>query len=67
MNYYCDMWERQFHTIEPLTDLTYSKKKSKWTDIYQKAFNKIKRIVDRNNLLANAYINKIDIHKGCIN
>ena len=45
------MWPRQSCTLAPLTRLTSIKRKRKWTKVKQNAFNKIKRIVDRNNLI----------------
>ena len=39
------------HILEPLTRLTYIKKKFKWTQVEKDAFNKIKRIMARATLL----------------
>ena len=56
MQFYHDMWEKCSHILAPLTDLLKdsddinikSKKKRKkfvWTDIYQEAFNEMKKII----------------------
>ena len=39
------------HTLAPITRLMYIKRKFKRTQVRKHAFNKIKRIVARNNLL----------------
>ena len=44
------MWPWRSHTLEPLTKLTYIKRKFKWTKVKQDDFDKIKRIVACNNL-----------------
>ena len=51
INYYRDMWPRRSHTLAPLTKLTYIKRKSRWTQVKQDAFDEIKRIVARDTLL----------------
>ena len=45
------MWPRQSHTLPTLTILTSIKRKIKWTQFKQDDFDKIKRIVDHDNLL----------------
>ena len=45
------MWPRRSHTLALLTKIMPNKRKSKWTNIEQDAFEKIKRIVARDNLL----------------
>ena len=45
------MWPRWSHTLAPLTILTYIKRKFKLTQIKQDAFDKIKRIMERDTLL----------------
>ena len=45
------MWSRLSHTLAPLTIFTSIKSKFKWTKVEQYAFDEIKRIVARNNLL----------------
>ena len=45
------MWPRRSHTLAPLTKLTSIKTRFKWTQVEQDAFDEIKRIVARDNLL----------------
>ena len=45
------MWSRRSHTLAPLTNITPSKVKFKWTKIEKYAFNKIKWIMARVTLL----------------
>ena len=45
------MWTRQSHKLVPLTKLTSIKRKFKWTLVKQYEFDKIKRIMARDNLL----------------
>ena len=52
VNYYRDMWPRRSHMMAPLTKLTSKNVKLKWTDVEQKAFDKIKRHVAREVLLS---------------
>ena len=51
INYYRNMWPRQSHTLAPLTGLMYIKRKFKWTQVKQDAFDEIKRILVCNTLL----------------
>ena len=52
------MWQRRSHALVPSTILTCIQKKFKWTLVEQDAFNKIKRIVDRDNLLISPDFNE---------
>ena len=52
------MLPRRSHTLAPLTRLTYIKRKFKWTQVKTYAFDKIKRIMARNNLLTYPYFNE---------
>ena len=52
MNYYLNIKARSSHTLAPLTKITSSKLKFKWTKIKKNAFEEIKRIVARDTLLA---------------
>ena len=45
------MWPRRSHTLTPLTILTSIKRKFEWTQFKHDAFDKIKRIVERNTYL----------------
>ena len=58
INYYRNIWARWSHTLAPLTRLMYIKNKFKWTQVKQDAFEKIKRIVARDNLLTYPNPNK---------
>ena len=58
MNYYHDMWERSSHTLLPLTKITPSKLKFKWTKIEEEDFDEIVRIVARDSLLNYLYFNE---------
>ena len=51
VNYYCDMWKRRSHLLTPLTALTQKGHKFKWTDLEQKAFDEIKRVLAQNTIL----------------
>ena len=52
------MCESYSHMLAPLTKLTPSKVKYKWTEVEQKSFKEIKRIVSPNILLAFPYFDK---------
>ena len=53
VNYYRDMWIRQSDsTLVPLTALTSKEAKWQWTEVEQKAFDTMKKIVSRETLLA---------------
>ena len=52
VNYYRNVWARFTHTLAPLTQITPSKVKLKWTKIKSYAFDRIKQIVAHDNLLA---------------
>ena len=46
------MWIRRSEVLAPLTKLTSNKEKWQWTNVEQKVFDKIKRIISRETLLA---------------
>ena len=46
VNYYRDTWKMKSHTLAPLTKLTSSKVKFKWTEIELKQFKEIRRILN---------------------
>ena len=53
VNYYRDMWIRRSHVLAPLTSLISTKKKRfKWEAEHQDAFEKCKRIIAREVMLA---------------
>ena len=58
VKYYRDIWARRLNLIRPLTALTSTKVTFKWTDVEQKAFDKIKQIVSRDTLLIYPDFNK---------
>ena len=63
VNYYRYMWYRRSHLLQPLTELTSTKVKFKWTDAKQQAFDKIKQTVARDTLLLYLDFNEsFDIH-----
>ena len=63
VNYYRDMWIRRSDVLAPLAHLTSKDAKWQWTDVEQKAFNQMKRIISREVLLAYPDFNKpFDIH-----
>ena len=57
-NYYRDMWSIRSYTLAPLTNITSSKVKFKWTKIEQDAFKEIKWILACNTLLDYPDFNK---------
>ena len=52
------MWEINLHNLAPLTHFIFIKVKFKWTKIEQDAFDDIKRVVDRDTLLASTNFNE---------
>ena len=58
VNYYWNMWSIHSHILQSLTKLTSSKVNARWAEFEQKAFEEIKQITVRNNLLAYTYFNK---------
>ena len=52
------MWEINSHILAPLTKITSTKLKFKWTKIEQYNFDEIKRIVARDTLLTYPYFNE---------
>ena len=58
VNYYRDMWIRRSETLAPLTALTSKNVPIKWTEIEQKAFDTMKRIMALEMLLAYPDFNK---------
>ena len=62
------MWARFSHLLQTLTVLTTNKVKFKWTNVEQKVFDDLKRVVARSTLLAHPDFNKrLDIHTDDLN
>jgi len=51
INYYRDMWPRRSEILAPLTALTSKKERWKWTEVHEKAFQNMKKIMARETLL----------------
>jgi hypothetical protein len=63
VNYYRNMWKGRADLLAPLTALTSDATKWKWTDVEQKAFNDIKKVVAKETLLVYPNFNEtFDIH-----
>ena len=52
VNYYRDMWLRRSHVLAPLAKLTSKTTKWKWGDDEAKAFQRMKKIISKETLLA---------------
>jgi transposase InsO family protein len=52
INFYRDMWRKRSELLAPLTRLTSKDVPFKWTDVEQKAFDDIKRVLSTETLLA---------------
>ena len=52
VNYYRDMWRQRSHLMAPLSALVSNKTKFVWKEEQQKAFDKIKKIITKETLLA---------------
>ena len=63
VNYYRDMWVRRSEVLAPLNRLCSKKHKWKWTDIEQKAFDKMKKIISKEIMLVYPNFNEtFEIH-----
>jgi hypothetical protein len=51
VNYHCDMWVRRSSLLAPLRIMTSKNVKFVWTDVHQKAFENIKKIICRELML----------------
>ena len=58
IDYYRNMWPSWSHMLETLTRLTSIEQKFKWTQVEKGAFDWIKLIMARNNLLTYPYFNE---------
>ncbi len=68
INYYRDMWIRRSETLAPLASLCSTKTKWKWTEVHQQAFEKIKRTLSKEVLLAYPDFSKpFEIHTDASN
>ena len=52
INYYRDMWVRRSEILAPITNLTSKEAKWEWTDVYQKTFDRNKKLVYKDTLLS---------------
>ncbi|MGH7973971.1 MAG: reverse transcriptase domain-containing protein [bacterium] len=52
VNFYRDLWPRRSETLAPLAALTSTKAAFLWTDIHQKAFDELKKIMGKQILLS---------------
>ena len=64
VQYYRDLWKGRSHILAPLTDLVgKSKKKLKWTNEHQQAFNNMKKTIAKETILAYPDFSKtFDVH-----
>ena len=58
VNFYHDMWRTRSHLLAPLTRLVSNNVKFTWTDVEQKSFEDIKRVLSRQTLLAYPHFDK---------
>ena len=58
VNYYRNMWPHRSEVLAPLTKLSSPMTQFKWTEVEQKAFDTIKRIISRDTLLTYPDFNK---------
>ena len=58
INYYKDMWHKRSETLAPLTALTSKTVKWRWTEVEQKAFDAMKKILGKEVLLSYPNFNK---------
>ena len=63
VNYYRDEWIRRSEILAPLAELTGKNAVWEWTEVHQKAFDTMKKIVSRETLLAYPNFNEpFEIH-----
>ena len=58
VNYYRDMWPKRSELLAPLSSLTSATAKWEWTDVHQKSFDEMKKLVVRETLLTYPDFNK---------
>ena len=61
VQFYRDMWKRRSHILAPLTDLAGvgKEKKLKWTEVHQKAFEDIKKVMAKETILTYPNFNEV--------
>src|SRR5688572_11466410 len=59
INYYRDLWLQRSHLLAPLITLTSENMKWKWAEEHQNAFDKMKRVMSREVLLAYPNFNEV--------
>jgi len=52
VNFYRDMWKSRSHILAPLSNLLKKENKYQWGEEHEKAFNKIKKIINKEVMLA---------------
>ena len=57
-NYYRDMWQHRSKILTPLLNMTSKQAQWNWSKEYQKAYDKIKKLVSRETLLFYPNVNK---------
>jgi transposase InsO family protein/exonuclease VII small subunit len=63
VNYYRDMWPKRAHLLAPLSAMTSSKVKWKWTEECQKSFELMKEVIAKETLLTYPQFDKpFEIH-----
>jgi hypothetical protein len=62
VNYYRDMWPLRSHLLAPLSSLTSSKVKWKWTTDHQESFDKMKALIAKETLCRAVHIQTIRSH-----
>jgi hypothetical protein len=58
VNYYRDMWVRRSSLLAPLRCMTSKNVKFVWTDVHQKAFEDVKKVICREVMLTFPYFSK---------
>ena len=63
VHFYRDMWPKRSELLVPLSTMTSSKEKFKWTPEHDKAFQEMKKNMARETILSFSYFNKpFEIH-----
>ena len=57
VNYYRDMWRKRAHTLATLEKICSTEVKFKWTDVENRSFIPMKKIVGSDVLLSCPYFN----------